>query len=275
MFFQGKVCFFRIGMNKLVNIGLLCVLAVFSCKKDEPQPPDVKTRILRISSVQINGQTWSDNSVINNVRADIKPVIKIIFNDMIDVSKFVSSKVSFSGEIGQNFTVANGADKKTLLITLTGFPHDLTAYTFSINSGENLGGSIYSPFSSTFVTELDTTPKFPTISSDSLLTLVQKQTFRYFWDYAHPVSGLARERFGSGETVTTGGSGFGLMAILVGIERGFISRSQGYEQINKIVSFLSRPETDKFHGAFPHWLNGTTGKVIPFSTKDKIGRAHV
>ena len=255
-------------MNKLVIIGLLCVLAVFSCKKDEPQPPVVKTRVLRISSVQINDQAWPDNSVINHVRVDIKPVIKIIFNDTIEVSKFVSSKVSFSGEIGQNFTVSKGTDVKTLLITLSVLPRDLTAYTFSINSGENLGGSIYASFSSTFVTQLDTTPKFPAISSDSLLTLVQKQTFRYFWDYAHPVSGLARERLGSGETVTTGGSGFGLMAILVGIERGFISRSQGYEQINKIVSFLSRPETDKFHGAFPHWMNGTTGKVIPFSAKD-------
>lgn len=255
-------------MNKLVIIGLLCVLAVFSCKKDEPQPPVVKTRVLRISSVQINDQTWPDNSVINNVRVDIKPVIKITFNDTIDVSKFAPSKVSFSGEIGQNFTVSKGTDVKTLLITLSVLPRDLTAYTFSINSGENLGGSIYASFSSTFVTQLDITPKFPTISSDSLLTLVQKQTFRYFWEYAHPVSGLARERLGSGETVTTGGSGFGLMAILVGIERGFISRSQGFEQINKIVSFLSRPETDKFHGAFPHWMNGTTGKVIPFSAKD-------
>ena len=255
-------------MNKAVIIGLLCVIAVFSCKKDEPQPPDVKTRVLRISSVQINDQTLPDNSVINNVSVNIKPVIKITFNDTIDVSKFNSSRVTLSGEIGQNFTVARAADKKTLLITLTVLPHDLTAYIFSINSGENLGGSIYASFSSTFVTQLDTTPKFSAISTDSLLTLVQKQTFRYFWDYAHPVSGLARERLGSGETVTTGGSGFGLMAIIVGIERGFITRSQGCEQINKIVSFLSRPETDKFHGAFPHWMNGTTGKVIPFSTKD-------
>lgn len=58
------------------------------------------------------------------------------------------------------------------------------------------------------------------------------------------------------------------MAILVGIERGFITRTQGFERLNKIVDFLSRPETDKYHGVFPHWMNGTTGKVIPFSTKD-------
>ena len=89
-------------MNKLVIIGLLCVLAVFSCKKEEPKPPVVKTRVLRISSMQINDQVWSDNAVIYNVSVDIKPVIKITFNDTIDVGKFVASKISFSGEIGQN-----------------------------------------------------------------------------------------------------------------------------------------------------------------------------
>jgi hypothetical protein len=122
-------------------------------------------------------------------------------------------------------------------------------------------------YSFSFITALDPTPKFPVISDDSLLTLVQKKTFSYFWDYGHPVSGLARERFGSGETVTTGGSGFGLMGILVGIQRGFITRNDGYVRLNKIVDFLTN-SADKFHGAFPHWMNGSTGKVIPFGTQD-------
>jgi hypothetical protein len=101
--------------------------------------------------------------------------------------------------------------------------------------------------------------------------LIQRKTFDYFWNYGHPVSGMARERYGSGETVTSGGTGFGLMAILAGVNRGFVTRQQGSERLNKIVSFLMRPETDKFHGAFPHWLNGTSGKVIPFSSKDNGG----
>jgi hypothetical protein len=96
-----------------------------------------------------------------------------------------------------------------------------------------------------------------------------KQTFGYFWDHAHPVSGLARERFGSGDLVTSGGSGFGLMAIVTGIARGFITRREGFERILKIVNFLNEPGTDRFHGAFPHWLNGTTGKTIPFSAKER------
>jgi hypothetical protein len=108
------------------------------------------------------------------------------------------------------------------------------------------------------------------MTDEEFLDMVQRATFRYFWNYAHPVSGLARERFGSGETVTTGGSGFGVMAILVGIERGFISREEGIDRILKILNFLNT-QADRFHGAFSHWLNGTTGNVIPFSQYDNGG----
>ncbi|WP_212006020.1 glucoamylase family protein [Chitinophaga sp. HK235] len=109
------------------------------------------------------------------------------------------------------------------------------------------------------------------LSDSALLDLVQKQTFRYFWDYAHPVSGLARERsnksFDYGdEVVTTGGSGFGIMAIIVATERGWISRDAATERLLKIINFLRK--ADSYHGVFPHWLNGATGKTIPFSRKD-------
>ncbi len=115
------------------------------------------------------------------------------------------------------------------------------------------------------------------ISEDSLLTLVQYQTFQYFWDNAETTSGLGKERThmdniypASDQTVvTTGGSGFGLMAILVGIERGFITREQALERYTKIVNFLEK--ADRFHGAWPHWLEGTTGKVKPFGRKDNGG----
>ena len=111
---------------------------------------------------------------------------------------------------------------------------------------------------------------FKYVTDDELLTIVQERTFRYFWDYAHPVSGLARERLGSDDIVTSGGSGFGVMAFPVAVERGFITRDQAVERLLKIVNFLGC-KADKFHGAFPHWLNGTTGKTIPFSPKDNGG----
>jgi hypothetical protein len=112
------------------------------------------------------------------------------------------------------------------------------------------------------------------LSDSELLELVQKQTFRYFWDFAHPVSGMARERsnatFGyGGEVVTTGGTGFGVMSIIVAAERGWISRDTAARHLRKLVNFLWK--ADAFHGVYPHWLDGATGKVIRFSRKDDGG----
>ncbi len=112
------------------------------------------------------------------------------------------------------------------------------------------------------------------ISDDSLLNQVEYSTFRYFWDGAEPTSGMACERINANgiypendkNIITTGGSGFGFMAILAGIERGFITREEGVSRFEKNIRFLKK--ADRFHGAWPHWLNGETGKVKPFSTKD-------
>jgi hypothetical protein len=122
-------------------------------------------------------------------------------------------------------------------------------------------------FNRSFYTALDPMPKFPVLSDADLIETVQRQTFKYFWDFGHPVSGLARERNTSGDIVTTGGSGFGLMAIIVGIERGFIGRSEGVARWRKVVSFLTH-NAQRYHGAFAHWLNGSSGATVPFSTKD-------
>lgn len=112
-------------------------------------------------------------------------------------------------------------------------------------------------------------------SDDALLDLVQRQTLRYFWDFGHPDSGLARERsnpvagYDFMDTVTTGGTGFGMMAMLAGAERGFLSRSDVHARVAKIVDGLA--STDRYHGVFPHFLHGGTGKTIPFSPKDDGG----
>lgn len=109
------------------------------------------------------------------------------------------------------------------------------------------------------------------ISDSELLDIVQKQTFRYFWDFAHPVSGMARERsnrsFNYGEeVVTTGGTGFGVMAIIVATERKWIGRDTAARHLLKMVNFLLK--ANSYHGVFPHWMNGETGITIPFSRKD-------
>ena len=194
-------------------------------------------------------------------------VIEVFFASEIDTSKLNQERIFINSTSNSQFQILRSDTKKKLRLRFHQTLNYLTNYTIYINSGENLGGQIADDYQFSFVTEIDPMPKFPIISDDSLLTLVQKQTFRYFWDYAHPVSGLARERLGSGETVTSGGSGFGVMTIPVAIERGFITRVQGFNRMNTIVNFLNT-KADRFHGAFSHWLNGTTGKVQPFSNKD-------
>jgi len=113
------------------------------------------------------------------------------------------------------------------------------------------------------------------LSDIEMMDLVQEETFKYFWDFAHPNSGAARERYIPSNpgfdqnTVTMGGTGFGLMSILVGIERGYVSRTEAVQRLETITSFLEN--ADRFRGAWPHWLDGNSGSVLPFSELDNGG----
>lgn len=114
-------------------------------------------------------------------------------------------------------------------------------------------------------------------SDEELLDMVQYYTFRYFWEGAEPTSGLARERIhmdgvypeNDRNVVTTGGSGFGIFGILAGIERGWVIRQEGADRFEKIADFLTN--ADRFHGVWPHWIEGETGKVKPFGKDDDGG----
>lgn len=100
------------------------------------------------------------------------------------------------------------------------------------------------------------------MKEDELLTMVQRASFRYYREGAHPNAGLALEnRPGDLSLVATEASGFGIMALLVGVERGFVTQEQGRRRMRTIIDFLER--ADRFHGAFPHFLDGRTGKVRP------------
>lgn len=112
------------------------------------------------------------------------------------------------------------------------------------------------------------------LTDEQLLDETQHRTFRYFWDFADPVSGLARERSNGGAeygeaVVTIGGTGFGVMAIVVATERGWVTRPRAVQRLLRMTSFLAR--ADRFHGVYPHWMNGSTGKVRPFSDLDDGG----
>lgn len=116
-----------------------------------------------------------------------------------------------------------------------------------------------------------------TLTDAALIDSVEHRTFRFFWEGAEPNSGMTPERIhmdgdypqNDADVVTSGGSGFGLMALLVGMHRGWITQAEGVGRVEQIVGFLER--ADRYQGAFPHWWYGHTGRTKPFSTYDDGG----
>ena len=244
----------------------LFLLIIISCKKkdiaSDPGPGSFNLASVKADNVPING------SLITNVA--LNPVIRISFTAPVDHST-VMANVFFS--LG-NGTVMSSAisyanNDSSLLIQPTVPLLPLTKYTVTILTGlrSQQKVTIQNNALLNIITAIDSSDKFPLISDNALMDLIQKQTFKYFWDFGHPVSGLARERNTSGDLVTTGGSGFGVMSIVTGISRNFITRGQGLARMQTIVGFLKNT-AQRFHGAYPHWINGMSGAVIPFSPND-------
>jgi len=99
-------------------------------------------------------------------------------------------------------------------------------------------------------------------NDDELLTMLQEACFHYYWEGADPPSGMARENLpGDDRIVATGASGFAIATLVVGVDRGFITREQGVERLTKIVAFLEHAQ--RYHGAWSHYMDGSTGKTMP------------
>ena len=218
---------------------------------------------LKIVSITLNGTDFSGPPSPRDVSRETIQ-IEIGFNFPLDPNTY-QSHFSLSGHPPLNFTLST--DQKQVTINNQDDLEGYTRYYLTVSSTLTAAnGFPFDGFYNSFYTELDSTYKFPPLTDDELLELVQQQTFKYFYDFAHPVAGLARERNTSGDIVTIGGSGFGVMALIVGMDRGFITRQQGLDHLSKMLGFLET--CDRFHGAWPHWLNGSTGKVHPFSDQD-------
>ncbi len=246
------------------------LLVLLSCSKGGSSPDPVPAPVLPIAlnAVKFDNATASLASLNYNVK--LVPVIRLSFNNAVDRST-IATGISLTDNNSASVTTSvsyENSDSTVVLIpaTLKGLArYSITASTL-LKSAK--GGAMAAAVNVNFVSQIDSSDKYPVLADSVLLDLVEQQTFKYFWDYGHPVSGLARERSNATpETVTTGGSGFGIMAIPVAIKRNFITRAQGLARMQTIVGFLKNT-AQTFHGAFPHWLNGTTGAVIHFSTKD-------
>jgi len=251
----------------------LLILAGSSCKKSDqgnPVDPPVEppTGSFTFNELKVN-DLFSGFSYYS---VNLKPTIKLSFSAAIDKNSVVNGIVM--KDKGNNSVALNVAfenDDKTIVLSPASSLQAITMYFLDAqtNLKSTSGNKLLSPITINLVTAIDPANKFPEISDQELLTTIQKQTFKYFWDFAHPLSGMARERNTSGNTVTSGGSGFGIMAIITGIHRGFITKAEGLSRIQKIVAFLKT--ADRFHGAYSHWIDGNTGKAIAFSTKDNGG----
>lgn len=247
---------------------LIIIAAGYSCGKDDggsPAPPPPPAA-LQIRSQSVDGITGSD---FNNVK--LKPAIRFAFSAPVNKTTapialgFINATTA--GTVAYSLQWSNG--DSVMLVQPNDNLKGLEIYVVSLSTQLKsvAGGALSSSTDIRLKTQIDSVPKFPAISNDSLLSLVQKQTFKYFWEFGHPVSGLARERNSSGDLVTSGGSGFGIMSIVAAINRGFITRQQGVDRLNTITDFLLN-KAQRFKGAYPHWLNGVTGAVIPFSAND-------
>ena len=240
--------------------------SLIACKKDNhsvtpPAPGSFKVTGSTVNGIANTGLTYFN---VNN-----SPVITVSFSAPVNKAT-VTGHVFLENNISDAFqTSFSYSNNDSVLIIQPATPLlPITNYIVKVDTGLQSSSSagIQTQSNINFITAIDTSDKFPRISDSALLTLVQQQTFSYFWNLGDPTSGLARER-ASGTTVTTGGSGFGIMSMLVGVQRNFISRADALTRITTIVNFLINKVTT-YHGAFPHWLNGTTGATIPFSTED-------
>ncbi len=251
-----KVCLVLVGLS-----------ALCSCSKENkppspitPIPSSFSFNALKVNGVY-NGLTYKG--------VNTAPIIKISFSAVVNTSS-VSNSIAFKSNAGATipYSAAYQNNDSTIVITPAAL-QPITQYTLTVSTNLKSagGGNLQTAIAVNLTTAIDSTNKFPVITDDQLLNLVQQQTFKYFYDFGHPVSGLARERNTSGDVVTSGGSGFGIMALVTGVNRQFITRAQGLARMQLIVGFLKN-NAQKFHGAFPHWLNGATGAVVPFSAQD-------
>lgn len=237
------------------------LLFIASCGKNVDEPIHQSFRLEKIAIDGIeNASIYPDISPT--------PVISLTFSGAVD-TKTIQSNIVLRKE-GNDYISLKFKNQSNVIVVepekeLTPY----TSYELIVNTGLKSAsgisietGKVYS-----ITTGINSTDKFPRISDDELLTLVQKQTFNYFWNFAHPTSGMARERTTSTNTVTTGGTGFGVMAMIVAVEREFITRNEAFERIQKITTFLTTKCT-RYHGAFAHWINGETGATVAFSTYD-------
>lgn len=252
---------------------LFLLTFLFSSCSDDTHP-DEPAEPLTVTALLIDGINELTSTRISDVKLNAQ--IEIIFSAPVNPELVSYSFIRIIPPTGSVITTYALSDNDTKITFQTSQPLPDLRRLYVWVSPEFTGkkGETFSGFEKYFYTKADPTPKMPLLPHDEdddndytndLLSVVQKQTFQYFWD--EHVNGMARERKGSAY-VTSGGTGFGIMALIVGMERNFVTQAEGLDRMNQIVTFLEN--ADRFHGAWPHWMH-SNGNVWPFSTNDNGG----
>lgn len=246
---------------------LVVAVSFFNCNKKSGDESPTPAPNFILTDIKINGQTVN----ASNYNLNVSPSLRLSFSSAVNKTT-VNTAITFKDKMGTTifYITSYENNNNTIIIQPSSNLNYLTKYFVSVSTSlkSTVGGALIAGSEISFVTKIDSSRKFPAISDSALLDLIQQQTFKYFWDFGHPASGMARERSnGDNNIVTTGGSGFGVMAIIAAVNRGFITRTQALARLQTIVSFLKNT-VPHFRGAFSHWMNGATGVVVPFASKD-------
>ncbi len=254
----------------MLLIATLCMCS--GCLKNQPAPQPTASGLTGMNIVlkKINDKIISTAAV--QLQANTA-VIQVSFNAKIDRNAVANAvawnNVSTSSNLPFSINFSNG--DSVLMIQPVSPLAFFSIYNISISNTlkSTDGTALTASFSLAIRSGIDTTDKFPRITDNALLDTVQKRTFRYFWDYGHPVSGLARDKTNAIDLddCSIGGTGFGILCIPIAANRNFITRAEGLARIQKIVGFL-KLKAKTFHGAFPHRVHGVTGDVILWQPKD-------
>jgi hypothetical protein len=232
-----------------------------------PIPPAVS---MNLELRKLNDQVVSTSSV--QLQSN-EAVLMLRFSAKVDRSSVTNAlawnAVPASSNVQVHVSYSNG--DSVLIIQPSSPLAFLSRYSITISDRlkSTDGAAISSPFSLSIRTGIDPSNKFPLISDYALLDTVQRRTFKYFWDYGHPVSGLARDKTNDNNLndCSIGGTGFGILCLPIAVNRNFITRAEALVRMQKIVGFL-KTKGKSFHGTFPHRMNGTTGEVVVWSPKD-------
>jgi hypothetical protein len=111
---------------------------------------------------------------------------------------------------------------------------------------------------------ISATPRM--LDNENFLDLVQRTAFDYLWYETNPTNGLVKDRSSNPSVSSIAAVGFGLSAVTVGIDRGWISREAGRTRVLTTLEFLwsspQGPEADAtgYKGFYFHFLDMQTGR---------------